>query len=188
MSLMLKDHLVKLNRPHWLKRLREWRAEAREDTRTFVAAAIVFALLAGLLTIFGERFPSFNSLVAIPAACFGVIAAISVFVCAGTSCAFILSSAFCYAVETIYRVTELLLTLLQKLFRLARSILPYMDAARIGTGISLLLTLWIFKNSGIPYSMYLLIGSGVAAEVIYAVIRHIMAKLEGRRQPPNAGR
>ena len=173
---MLKDYLVKLNRPHWLERLREWRAEAREDTQTFVAAAIVFALLAGLLTILGERFPSFSSLVEIPAACFGVIAAISVFVCAGTSCAFIFSSIAYYAVEAIYRVAELLLTLLQKLSRLARSLLPHMDASRIVTGISLLLTLWILKDLETSKLVYLLTGSGVAAEVTNAVIRHIMAK------------
>lgn len=176
---------MKLNRPHWLKRLQEWRTEAREAIQTLIVTGVVFALLAGLLsglsTFIGEHHPWLSLLASIPAMCFAVIAAISILGYAVFLYAFIFSSAVYYPLKIGYRITELLLTLLEKLFRLARSFLPHVEVPRIITGISLLLTLGIFKflrEKGLDTSdlVYLLIASGVAAEVINAVIRHIMAK------------
>lgn len=192
---------VRLRRPNWLTRLREWRAEVRKENPDFLGRAGVFALLAGLLhrfsTTVGEEY---QSLVAIPAVCFAVIAAISVLAFAVRSSAFMISAFIYYPVAGSYRVVELLLILLEKLspqlsrfilsllgllkkfLILTRSILPHMDGARIITSISILLALGILEllqeeDRNVFDVIYMVIASGVVAEIINAVMRPSIAKL-----------
>ena len=192
---------VSLRRPNWLTRLREWRAEVRKEIATFGVGAGVFGLLAGLLhrlsTTVGEEY---QSLVAIPAVFFTVIAAVSISAFAVRSSTFMVSDFVYFPVEGSYRIVELLLTLLaklspqlnrfilsllrllKKLLTLTRPILLHMDETRIITSISILLTLCILEflqeeDRDVFDVIYLVIASGVVAEIINAVVRPIKPKV-----------
>ena len=118
---------MRLNRPCWLERLRDRLTELREELWTnFFGASECWALmflLHGLSITVGEDYTSFRSIVEIPMACFGVIAAIGTVGFAAGVPIVIVSSIVYYPVEMSFRAVEFLLTLLKKI----RPLLAHVD-------------------------------------------------------------
>lgn len=163
---------MRLSRPNWLTRLQGWREEVSEEITGLLVGAGVFALLAFLLHSFSTTVgEDYQSLVAIPAGCFVVIAAICALGLIVKSFEFMVSAVVYYPINMSYCIVRLLLislkklsiqfnrlllsllALLKKLLIPTRSVLlrprlavspePYMEESRIITSVLIFLLLCI---------------------------------------------
>ena len=176
--------LMKIRRPDWLRRLREWRAEKENDIREVVGGTVLYALLALIFLALSQEYP-FLSWFAVPGALFAVLTIFGVLYFIVLMYQIMAAKLAYNIVEIGYLSAQLLLTLLGKIVELSLHILSRVGVSSLFTPIAIFVVLLIHKlwepvDIKTPDLVYLLVVSGLAKELIEALVRRVVAKREER--------
>ena len=175
--------------PRWLTRLGEWLEKKNSEVREVVFGTVVYALLMLICLGLSQAYPFLNWL-AVPGVVFGIIVALGILYF--TILVYQISVArLVYNVVNIgCLLADLLLTLLGKIARVTRCVffrvggarlLSRETVSRLFTPIALFVVLlahelWRPVEMETSDLLYLLVGSGVAKEIIDALVRRVIRR------------